>query len=130
MNFLTVPPTNCENTVTIVVTEVIGDNLCIACEDAEKVYEKIAAAFREGKKAIVSFKNCEDITSAFLADAIGQLYHNFSEQKILSSLNIIDMQPIDQADLEATIYWTKQYLKDPKRYMIAIRESFGENFYE
>ena len=129
MNSLTTfHPQTEENTVTIVVTEAIGDTICIASEDGLKVYEQIAAAFKEGKKAIVSFKDAEDITSAFLADSIGQLYHKFPEELVESNISVVDMQPIDREDLEETIYWIKEYIKDPERWIAAAREAFGEDY--
>ncbi|MFB2974511.1 STAS-like domain-containing protein [Aerosakkonema sp. BLCC-F183] len=130
MNYLTSDHPQTENTFKIVVTEVIGDNLCIASEDGQKVYDRIAAAFKEGKKVIVSFQDAEDITSAFLADAIGNLYGEFPEEQIESSLSVIDMQPDDAADLECTIESVKEYLKDPERWKAAAREAFGDYYFD
>lgn len=126
--------TSCEcqsgNKVKIVVAEVIGDTLCIASEDGRKVYDKIANAFKEGKKVIVSFQDAEDITSAFLAAAIGHLYAEFPEQQIASCLNVVDIKPDDAADLEDTIYWVKKYLEDPEKWEAAAREAFGEYYFD
>lgn len=130
MNFLTSLPPQTDNTVTINVTEVIGDTLCIASEDGQKVYAQIAAALQEGKQVIVSFKNGEDITSAFLADAIGHLYAEFPEEKIESLVNVTDMEPDDAADLQYTIEDIKNYLEDPERWEAAAREAFGDFFFD
>ncbi len=128
------------NKVKIVVAEVIGDNLCIASEDGRKVYEKIANAFKEGKKAIVSFQDAEDVTSIkspkiiqvspFLAEAIGHLYAEFPEQQIASCLNVVDIEPDDAADLEDTIFWVKKYLEDPEKWEAAAKEAFGEYYFD
>ncbi len=64
-----------ESEVTIAVTEVIGDTVCIASLDGQKVFERIAAALKEGKKVTVSFKDAEDITPAFLADAVVWIFY-------------------------------------------------------
>ena len=69
---------------------------------------QISAIFHAGKNAIVSFKDAEDITSAFLAEAIGHLYAEFPEDQIESSLRVVDMEEIDAIDLEDAIYWTKE----------------------
>lgn len=53
MNSLASTHPQTENTVTIVVTDVIDDTLCIASEDGQKVYDQIAAAFKQGKNVIV-----------------------------------------------------------------------------
>ncbi|MBC6475592.1 MAG: STAS-like domain-containing protein [Hormoscilla sp. GM102CHS1] len=130
MNILTAPQTKTENAVEIVVTEEIGDTICIASEDGQKVYDRIAAAFQVGKKVIVSFKDAEDITTAFLAEAIAQLYHVFPEEQVESSLRVVDMEEIDAIDLEDAIYWTKEYIKDPERYIAAAKEAFGDYFFD
>jgi hypothetical protein len=56
MNSLTSSHPQSENAAKIVVTEVIGNTLCITSEDGQKVYQQIAAAFKEGKKVILGFK--------------------------------------------------------------------------
>ena len=104
MNILTAPPaTNNSETVTIRIAEVIGDNLFIACEDGEKVRDRIAETLQSGKKAIVSFKDGQDVTSAFLADAIARLYATFPEELLESSVSIVDIEPLDAADLNYAI---------------------------
>jgi len=128
MNILTAPHTQTENAVTLVVTEAIGDTICIASEDGRKVYDRIAAAFQAGKNAIVSFKDAEDITTTLVAEAIGQLYHVFPEEQVESSLRVVDIEEIDAIDLEDAIYWTKEYIKYSERYIAAAKEAFGDYF--
>ncbi len=117
-----------ENTVTIKVTEVIEDKLCIMCKYGKKLYEHIAAAFNDGKNVILSFKNTEDITPAFLSETFSSLYANFPEYKIESSLTIIDIQPEDAADLKSVIAELKEYLENPQRFKNAIEESLGQDY--
>jgi len=118
-----------EKAVKIFVTKAIGDNLCIACEDGQKVYDRIAAAFQEGKKVILSFQDGEDITSAFLAEAIGQLYENFPEAQIEASLTVVDIEPDDAADLQYTIEEMKEYLQDPEPWNAAALATFGDDYF-
>lgn len=128
MNFLTSLPLTAEDTIEIVVTEVIGHNLCIASEDGEKVCDRIAAAFNSGKKVMLSFRDAQEVTSAFLADAIGHLYAVFPEEKIEENLSVVDIEPRDAADLKSTIHWVKEYLKDPQRFKAAAQEAFGDDY--
>ncbi|MBD2776319.1 STAS-like domain-containing protein [Iningainema tapete] len=128
MNSLTSTPNQTENTVTIVVTDVIGDTLCIACEDGQKVYEQVAVALRKGKSVVLSFKNGEDLTPAFLNLAIGQLYHWFPEEQIEASLRVIDIQPDDADMMEDVIRDTKKYLEDPQRFTYATLEVLGADY--
>ncbi len=126
MSSLTASTQNTE-TVTLSVTEIIKDNLCIASEDGQKVYDRVAKAFKEGKSVVLSFKNCEDFTRGFLIDAIGQLYESFSEVQIRNSLSIVDIEPEDAEYIEDVICWTKRYLADPERFKEAAREFLGDD---
>lgn len=126
MNSLASTHPQTENTVTIVVTDVIDDTLCIASDDGHKVYEQIAAAFKEGKSVILSFKNVEETTPAFMDTAIGQLYEHFTEDQIKPSLSFVDLDQDAADDIENAVYWTKEYLKDPQRFREAAREFLGD----
>ncbi len=124
---LTFPNPQQENTVTIFVTEAIGDNYCIVCESGKKLYQMIASALIEGKKVVLSFYNAEDITSAFLAETFTKLYTNFSAQKIETSLSIIDLSEDEMLDLDFIIQDVKDYLRDPQHFISAIIEVLGED---
>jgi len=65
------------NEETIQIASLVGSNLCIASDDGEKVHDAIVAALRNGKKVRLSFEGVEDLTSAFLNTAVGQLYGEF-----------------------------------------------------
>lgn len=127
MTSLNAYPPQVETPVPISVTEVIGDTLCIESADGQKVFERIAAALKEGKKVIVSFKNAEDLTWGFLDDAIGQLYAHFPEEQIQDSLSFIDISPEDVGFIEDVVQWAKEYLKNPVRFKEAAREFLGDD---
>ena len=120
--------THNENTVTIFVTEVIEDKFCIVCHYGKKLYEHIAVALNNGENVILSFKNAKDITPAFLSETFGSLYANFPQQKIESSLKIIDIKPEDATDLKSVIAEVKDYLENPQRFKNAIEESLGKDY--
>ncbi|MGK7900401.1 MAG: STAS-like domain-containing protein [Hormoscilla sp.] len=128
MNVLSYSDPKIENAVTIVITEVIGDSLCIACEDGQKLYEQIAVALRKDKNVFLSFLNCEDITPAFLSQAIGQSYHWFPEDLIAASLKIIDIQPEDADMIADVVADTKEYLEDPLKFTYATLEVLGPDY--
>jgi STAS-like domain of unknown function (DUF4325) len=117
-----------EKTVTIFVTDVIDDHLCIICGNGKKLYDKIADAFNKDKSVILSFEDCEDITVAFLAEFFSQLYANFSVDRIETALNIIDLRPEDAEDMQYIIKDVKEYLKYPQRFQNAIISTLGEDF--
>lgn len=111
--------------VTISIFEVIGSPLCVAAGDGQKVYDRLAAAIREGRHVNLSFHNVSTLTSAFLNAAVGQLYGEFSEEQIRASLSVQDMAADDLALLKRVVETAKAYFKDPERFEQAIREELG-----
>src|SRR2546427_5426897 len=114
------------NSIAIKVFEVVGSKLCVASSDGQKVHDQIAAALNAGKQVQLSFANVESLTSAFLNAAIGQLYAEFSEQKIRASLSVSDMTPDDVDLLKRVVEAAKQYFKNPNRIKKIVEETLGE----
>ncbi len=112
-------------TITLSVFEIVGSPLCVASDDGQKVYERIAAALKEGRSVVVSFLNVTSLTSAFLNAAIGQLYDSFKEDQIRAKLKVQDTQPDDLALLKRVVDTAKAYFKDPKRFKEATKEMLG-----
>jgi len=96
--------------------EIVGSPLCVASDDGQKVYDRIAQSLRDGQKVIVSFYNVTSLTSAFLNAAIGQLYGKFSADQIRTNLQVKDMVPEDLALLKRVVDTAKEYFKDPERF--------------
>ena len=109
----------------ISVFEVVGSPLCVASSDGQKVYERLASAMKEGWSVTVSFYNISTLTSAFLNAAIGQLYGEFSQEKIRALLKVQDMQPDDLALLKRVVETAKEYFKDPQKFDQAVRDEMG-----
>jgi len=86
---------------------IVGSPLCVASEDGQKVYKRIAGALSEGRSVAVSFQNVTSLTSAFLNAAIGQLYGSFSEDDIRAKLRVQDMEPDDRALLKRVVVTAK-----------------------
>lgn len=112
--------------ITISIFEVVGSPLCVASSDGQKVYERLAKMIKEGANVILSFYNVSTLTSAFLNAAIGQLYGEFSEEQIRSSLKVKDIQPDDLALLKRVVETAKQYFKDPQRFDQAVQDTLGD----
>jgi len=113
--------------LSISVFEIVGSQLCVASDDGQKVYDRIALALKKGRGVTVSFLNITGLTSAFLNAAIGQLYGSFTEEQIRSLLKVQDMQLDDLALLKRVVETAKQYFKDPERFQQAVREVLGED---
>jgi hypothetical protein len=107
--------------ITLSIFEIVESPLCIASDDGQKVYRRIAAGLKEDANVTISFLNVSSLTAAFLNTAIGQLYGNFKEDQIRSRLTIRDMHPDDLALLKRVVDTAKEYFKDPERFKKAER---------
>ena len=88
--------------VAISVFEVVGNPLCVASSDGQKLHDRLAAALNQGCRVSLSFRNISTLTSAFLNAAVGQLYGAFDEQRIRALLKVEDMEVDDVALLKAS----------------------------
>ena len=113
--------------IAISVFEVVGSPLCVASDDGQKVYERLALALQEGRAVSVSFLNVTGLTSAFLNAAIGQLYGVFSEDQIRAHLKVRDIQADDLVLLRRVVDTAKAYFKDPERFRQVTRAVLGED---
>ena len=108
--------------IRISLFEIVGSPFCVAFDNGQKVYDRLATALRVNQKVVLSFRNVTALTGAFLNAAVGQLYGTFSEEKIRSLLKVEDAEQDDLALLNSVINNAKLYFKDPKRYDQAVRE--------
>ena len=111
------------NNLELSIFEIVGSSLCVASGDGQKVYDRVAAAFKEERRVTLSFHNITTLTSAFLNAAIGQLYGKFSEEQIRSLLKVQDMEADDRALLKRVVETAKLYFKDPKKFERAVQET-------
>ena len=101
-------------TIPISVYELVGTRFCVATGDGEKVYRRLEAALRQDQRVLLSFRSVSILTSAFLNAAVGNLYGEFDEGKIRSSLEVEEMTPDDAALLKVVEDTAKQYFEDPE----------------
>ena len=112
--------------IRIFLFEIVGSPFCVASDNGQKVYDRLAAALRVNQKVVLSFRNVTALTGAFLNAAVGQLYGTFSEEKIHSLLKVEGAEQDDLALLNSVINNAKLYFKDPKRYDQAVREVMND----
>ncbi len=103
-------------TVGVEITETVGGPVCVATDDGNLVFEKIAKALDENSKVILSFTDVDTITSAFLNAAVGQLFGRFAAEKIAASLEFSDADEEDRFLLKRVIARAKAYFADPERF--------------
>ena len=113
--------------LTLSIFEIAGGPSCVASDDGQKVYDRIAAALKEGRSVTVSFADVMSLTPTFLNAAIGQLYGSFTEKQIRSMLKVQDAQPNDLALLKRVVETAKQYFRNPQRFQQAAREALEED---
>ncbi len=102
--------------VTISIFEVVGSPLCVASNDGQKVYDRLAKVLKENRSVALSFHNVTTLTSAFLNAAVGQVYGEFSEEKVRSLLAVENMESDDLFLLKRVVDTAKQYFKDPQKF--------------
>jgi len=115
------------NEVIINVVKVVGDSICVTDEDGKKVYDVINDALYDGKKIIISLDGVTDLTSAFLNNAIGQLYGNFDEALIKSNLSVTDMSKNDMVILRRVVDRAKSFFDDPDHYIRVANVVLGKS---
>lgn len=108
------------------VFNIVGNAICVEADDGEKVYRQLSAALKTDKKVVLSFQNVEMLTSAFLNTAFGQLYRDFSENKIKESLSVIQLEEADRLLLKRVIDTAKLFYKYPERLEESINKIMGD----
>lgn len=84
----------------------------VSSVDGKCIYEKIKAAICSDKLVTLDFLNIEFVTSAFFNTAIGQLFNDFSDDKI----NSICLEHISENDYnlyKQVVDRAKEYYQNP-----------------
>lgn len=102
--------------------EIVGGPFCVASDDGQKIYDRLAAALAADRGVALSFHNVTALTWAFLNVALGQLYGTFSEEQIRSLLMVEDAEPDALALVERVVANAKLYFEDPQRFEQAVQE--------
>ncbi|MDR0566227.1 MAG: STAS-like domain-containing protein [Prevotellaceae bacterium] len=100
----------------ISVANVIGDVYGVEADEGQKVYELIKKAFAENRQVALSFLNIEMLTTAFLNTAIGQLYSDFSEEKIKKDLRAESISDSGKVMLKRVVDTAKLFYNDPEAF--------------
>ena len=114
-----------DDSISLSVFEIVGSPLCVASDDGQMVFDRIFAAIKENRDTVVSFRNVNSLTSAFLNAAIGQLYGSLSEEKIREKLRVADMDADDMALLKRVVDTSKNYFQNPLVHKAAMEEMLG-----
>lgn len=114
--------------INIKIYEIVGSPVWVSTEDGQKVFDKITAAFKAGRSVELSFANRENLITAFLNAAIGQLYSgDYNEEFLQSNLSVVDISDEDRAMLDRAIENAKSYFSNPKAYDQAWKDIVDED---
>lgn len=109
---------------------IVGSGLCVAASDGQKVFAEIVESMKSGKKVCLSFHGVEDLTSAFLNCAVGQLYGKYPEKEISERLSIKE-DSVSAQDLMLLLRVTERardFFKDPERHKVAAKNALGDDY--
>jgi len=112
--------------IVVRVFDIVGSPLCVSADDGQAVHDKIAPLLRDNRKVVVSFERVETLISAFLNAAIGQLYGEFTEERIRELLSVRDMTSEDLTMLKRVVDNAKVYFKNRKQFDQAWKEEVGD----
>ncbi|MBO1350310.1 MAG: STAS-like domain-containing protein [Hormoscilla sp. GUM202] len=99
--------------IEIFCERIVPTNESLAWHHGQKIYDQIAAAFNQGQRVILSFRNLERLTWSVVFKAIAQLYENFPEEQIEKSLEFVDIRQDDLELISEVVEVKKNYLKEP-----------------
>jgi len=103
--------------VKLKIFDIVGGPVWVSTEDGQKVFEKITTAFQANRTVDLSFANRENLITAFLNAAIGQLYGGAYQESFLKEhLVFSDIADDDRAMLERAIENAKRYFANPQGY--------------
>jgi uncharacterized protein DUF4325 len=111
---------------TISLIQAVGSPHAVSSADGSGVHDQIADALRRAEIAVVSFAGVEDITSAFLNAAIGQLYGEFDEDVVRKYLRVVDAEGDQLLLLKRVVDRAKDFFRSPEAYNSALSGALNE----
>jgi len=113
-------------TTTVILIEELGSLHAVSSADGNTVDDRIAEALRRREPVVLSFAGVEDVTSAFLNAAIGQLYGKFDEALIRELLRVVDAEGDQLALLKRVVDRAKDFFCSPEAYNAALSGALDE----
>ncbi len=99
--------------------EVVGDSICVAQDDGQRLFEVLRDALSSGRQVWLSFSGVESLTTAFLNAAIGQLLRSFESDFLRDNLKFRDLTGEQLRLLREVIEKARLYFSDPERFEAA-----------
>jgi len=116
------------NKKVINLVAVVGGASCISADDGQKVHDAILAELKQGNKVQLSFAGVEDLTTAFLNVAVGQLYGELDEAILKEQmLPPVDASEVNLGRLKRAVDWAKLFFANPARLKRVVQDARGHS---
>lgn len=103
--------------LTLKIFDIVGGPVWVSTDDGQKVFDKIVAAFTANRAVELSFANGENLITAFLNAAIGQLYGGqYDETFLQQHLTFADISDDDRAMLDRAVANARRYFANRPAY--------------
>lgn len=114
--------------ITLKIFDIVGGPVWVSTDDGQKVFDKITAAFKAGRSVNLSFANQQNLITAFLNAAVGQLYGGqYDEAFLKEHLAFSDISEDDRAMLARATENAKRYFANRPAYDHAWKEVVDED---
>ncbi len=107
------------------VRELVGSPFCVASNDGDKLFDRVAESIRRNRPVALSFEGVDNLTWAFLNSAIGRLYGEFTQEQIGKSLSVKHAAAEDVALMDIVGNAAKAFFRDPQLFKRAAAEVYG-----
>lgn len=108
----------------VYVKDIIKSKIAVSPDKGVILYRFLANSISENNKVKLSFDGVDDITTAFLNKAIGNLYNHFSSEILNENLSIADLDDLDKYLLKKVITRAKLDIKTNESLVKNIDEVF------
>lgn len=99
---------------------------CVDAKDGEAVYLLVKQSIEEKAKVKLLFSDIKTLTTAFLNTAIGQVYRDFSEDKVKAHLLVDNISKSQAITLKRVIDTAKEFYKNPEALQNSINDILDE----
>lgn len=110
------------NNITIKLNDYLTLNSGVTPEEGLPVYNSIIEAFKKGDTVTLDFEGVDMLTTAFLNVVIGDLYKDYSSEKLKSMLVLINFSEPTAKRIKKVTDNAKLFYKDENSYNKDVEE--------
>lgn len=110
------------NNTTIKLNDYLTLNSGVTPEEGTPVYNSIIEAFKKGEVVILDFEGVDMLTTAFLNVVIGDLYKDYSSEKLKSMLVLVNYSEQTAKRIKKVTDNAKLFYKDESSYRKEVEE--------